>query len=320
MIFGIIVLHTPPYVPLAETGSSIFDFFKAVFQHAIFRSSVPVLTFISGYLLFSENLDLKFRSLFFKKTRTILIPLVLFNLPIALIVYVAQANHLLDHEFSKQLYPFDVSTWVDAIVGLFGSPINYPLNFLRDLYVISIFSPLFGLFLRKFPWTGFLIIFIVFWFNFDGDIILRNTMPISFYAGGMAAICRWDLKRLDKYALLLLLLFLAFCIIIIIFKIENRNYLRLLSPILVWPAASLIVDTRFGAWIAKLAKFSFLTFLMQGPMLLTLWIIYQKYFSEVPYWIFWASTPIIIAVIMVKLHMYVHCAFPRTTSVLLGGR
>ena len=320
MIFGIIVLHTPPYIPLAETGTSIFDFIKALFQHAIFRSSVPVLTFISGYLLFNANLDTKFRTLLTKKTTTILLPLIAFNLPIALVIYIAQANQLLDHQFSQQLYPFDSSVWLDAITGLFGAPINYPLNFLRDLFFISLLAPLFGLLIRQYAWLGLLITFIIFWFNLDGDLILRNTMPIVFYLGGMTAVKTWDLKQLDKYAPLLLLLFLALCAAIIIYQVENRNYLRLVSPILIWPAASLLVNSRFGVWLAGLAKYSFLTFLMQGPMLLISWLIYQKVFPEISYEIFWLSTPIIIAATMTQVQIYSRHLFPKTMRILLGGR
>lgn len=320
MIFGIIILHIPPYIPLAETGILIFDFVKATFQHAIFRSSVPVLTFISGYLLFSTNLDKGFRFLLAKKTKTILIPLILFNLPIALAVYIMQANQLINHEFSQQLYPFTTLVWIDAITGLFGSPINYPLNFLRDLFLISILSPVFGILLRRFAWPGLLLIFIIFWFNLDDNLILRNTMPIVFYLGGMAAIQEWDLKRLDNYALVFLLLFISFCIAIIFFQIENRNYLRIVSPILIWPAASLLVNTKLGKWIAGLSKFSFLTFLMQGPMLLVIWLIYQRVFFAVPYWFFWVLTPFITAAITALIYVYSHRIFPKTMSTLLGGR
>ncbi|EGV33768.1 hypothetical protein ThidrDRAFT_0457 [Thiorhodococcus drewsii AZ1] len=320
MIFGIIVLHAPPYIPLTETGASAFDFLKATFQHAIFRTSVPVLTFISGYLLFSANLDLRYSALLSKKTRTILVPLVLFNLPIALIVYTVQAYQLLDHDFSQKLYPFNFFVWLDAIIGLFGSPINYPLNFLRDLYVISILAPIFGLLIRKLAWTGLLITLLIFWFNFDGNIVLRNTMPILFYVGGMAAILEWDMRKLDKYALMLFVMFLLFCFAIVAFQIENRNYLRLVSPILIWPACSLIVNTKFGVWIAGLAKYSFLTFLAQGPMLLTLWIIYQKIVPDVPYWAYWFSAPLIIALMMVPVYLYGYRKFPKTMKFMLGGR
>ncbi|MET0084631.1 MAG: acyltransferase family protein [Sedimenticola sp.] len=321
MIFGIIVLHTPPYIPLAETGSGLFEFIKAIFQHAIFRASVPVLTFISGYLLFRAQLDLQFNKLLVKKTKTILIPLILFNVPIVLAVYLVQANQLIDHEFSKQLYPLNLTIWVNSIIGLFDAPINYPLNFLRDLYLLSLIAPLLGLFLRRYAWYGLILIFLLFWFNLDGSIILRNTMPIVFYMGGMAAVKEWDLRKLDRFAIPCLVLFLVFCIVVIEFQIENRNYLRLVSPILIWPAASLLVNAWLGNWLVRLSKYSFLTFLAHGPLLLVAMLIYQKLLpAGTPYWLFWVMAPVLTAALLAQIYIFASRFFPKTMSVLLGGR
>lgn len=320
MVFGIVVLHTPPYVPLAEIGSTFFDLFKAFFQHGFFRASVPVLTFISGFLLFSSSLDQNFRLLIKKKSKTILNPLILFNLPLVLLLYFIQFAHIVDHEFSQQLYPFDMLVWLDATIGLNGSPINYPLNFLRDLYIISIGAPIFGLLIRHFPLTGLIAVFIIFWFNFDGPIVLRNTMPIVFYVGGMAAVYQWDLKVLDRYAVILFTLFVALCVSIIYFNIENRNYLRIVSPILIWPAASLVVHTRFGLWVSGMSKCSFFTFLMQAPLLLALWLVYQKLFTVIPYWVFWITAPMFTAMFLSYFYNISRYRFPRIMQFALGDR
>lgn len=68
MIFGIVVLHTPQYVNIADVGSGWFDLLKAFFQSAVFRCTVPVLTTISGYLLFKEGLDRNYRKLAAKRS------------------------------------------------------------------------------------------------------------------------------------------------------------------------------------------------------------------------------------------------------------
>lgn len=320
MIFGIVILHTPPYVPLTETGSSAFDFLKAFFQHAAFRSSVPVLTFISGFLLFSVDLDKQFEKLFAKKTRTILVPLIAFNLPLALVIYVAQSNQFAGSVFSQPLYPFDLRTWGNAVVGLSGPPVNYPLNFLRDLFIVSLMAPLFGAFLRRFAWVGVFVIFGIFWFNLDKDLVLRNTMPIVFYLGGMAAIHNWNMRKLDKYAIWLFFLFVLFCAAMVLFKIENRNYLRLMSPILIWPAASLLVGTKIGLWLQSISKYSFITFLTHGPILFGLWLAYQKVLAPAPYWIFWFSAPVIAAILAAVVQVGGRRACPQVMRVLLGGR
>ncbi|WP_313030735.1 acyltransferase family protein [Massilia alkalitolerans] len=140
MIVGVVILHTPPYVPITEIGPGIFDFIKAFFQNAAFRATVPVLTLISGYLLFRSGLDQDWRRLFNKKARTIVLPFFVFNLLVLASALAAQ--HLLGLRMSYQLLPFDTQTWLDAAFGISASPINYPLNFLRDLIVLMVFAPL----------------------------------------------------------------------------------------------------------------------------------------------------------------------------------
>lgn len=320
LIYGIIVLHVPPYIPLESTGSSIFDLTKAMMQHAVFRCSVPILTFISGFLLFSFSMDLNFRSLIAKKVKTILIPLLLFNIPLAFVVYLIQKLDIVDYEFSAQLYPFDMYRWINATTALFGESINYPLGFLRDLFVISILAPVFGIFLRNWTWLGLTVVFVTFWFNFDGQLVLRNVMPINFYMGGMAAILGWNLRKLDPYAPYLLLIFVSSCIAIVAFSIENRNYLRLVAPIMIWPAASILVGTVFSDFLTRVSKYSFAIFLMHGPILLVLWFLYEKFFQIVPYSIFWLSVPAIVSVLVIGIHTYCYRWFPKASIFALGGR
>jgi succinoglycan biosynthesis protein ExoH len=320
MIFGIVVLHVPPFIPLAETDPSLFASIKAFFQHAVFRTSVPVLTFISGYLLYSSNLDLRFWDLAQKKTRTLLIPLVLFNIPLIIVLYFVQSHGLISHDFSEQVHPFQLTNWVDITLGLTKEPVNYPLSFLRDLFIISLFAPIFGFLLRRLPAVGLLAVFSIFWFNLDGLFVLRNTMPILFYLGGMAALLNWDMKKLDNFGIPLAIAFIAFCIVIIAFKIDNRNYLRIVSPFLIWPAASLISRTAFGHWIAGISKYSFFVFLMHAPLVFALSHLYKSFLSEIPYWFFWTLVPFITAFLLIKLYKFLRLLSPGAMHFALGGR
>ncbi len=60
MIRGVVLPHTRSDVPIAEAGPGWLDRFKAILQDAVSLASVPVLTLISGYLLFGSGLDLGF--------------------------------------------------------------------------------------------------------------------------------------------------------------------------------------------------------------------------------------------------------------------
>lgn len=188
MIVGIIVVHIPPYVPLGETGSTFFDTVKCFFSHGLFRVTVPLLTCISAFLLFESKLYLNYKLLLNKKIKTILIPFLIWNFPLAIMLYFIQMFGLSSHEFDKTLYPFDFISFLDAAIGMSSTPVNYPLNFLRDLLVLSLLSPIIGFLLSKIPIIGFFIIFSIYFFNAEGYLILRDSMMVNFYIGGFLSI------------------------------------------------------------------------------------------------------------------------------------
>ncbi len=319
MIIGIIILHLPPYKPLSEVNGPFFEYIKAFLSHGVFRAAVPVLTAISGYLIFKSRLYLYPKKLVKKKFFSIIYPLIIWNIPFAVFIFAVQKYNLLSHDFSAKLYPFDLMAWINALTGLTESPVNYPLNFLRDLFIISILSPLFWQLIKRAPYTGLVLILVIYQFNLDGQLILRNPMIVSFYLGALAANQQWDLKRLDKYAPILLSIFIAICIAIIYFKIENRNLFRLVSPFLIWPSMSLLENSRAGKFLHNYSKNSFLTFLSHGPLILIIWILFQKIPADIPYLVYWIAAPIITVIITILANRLLH-KVPKLAAILLGGR
>ena len=318
MIAGIVVLHTPKYVPLAELGDGYFDFFKAFFQHAFFRTTVPVLTCISGYLVFKANLDQQVGKLYTKKLRSLGIPFLVFNLGLLGVAYLAQAY--LGVTTSVDLIPYDANTWLNAAFGWKTSPINYPLNFLRDLLAIILITPLLGYLVRKAPMLGLLLVAVVFFKNFDGLLVLRPDMVVTFYVGALAAVYQWNLTKLDRFASALLVVFVGLCAAMVYFKVANSTYLRLVSPFLVWPAASLLVNTAAGKWCMRMSRYSFFIFVTHSVILLASWMVYQKVQTVVPYALYWFLTPVLtIAVLVVTYRMLMH-VFPTITDFALGNK
>lgn len=318
MIFGVVILHVPQYVPLNEMGSSWFDFIKAFCQHALFRATVPVLTLISGYLLFSSTLYQAPLKLWKKKLRSLAVPFLVFNLAVLCVAYVAQAR--LGLTMSYDLLTADAGTWLDAMFGVTNSPVNYPLNFLRDMMVLMLLAPLFGLLLRSAPLPGFILVTLCFYNNFDGALVLRDTMAILFYAGGMAATQKWDLEALDKYAKPILVLFLGLCALIIQMKVANRTQFVLVAPFLVWPAASLFVKTRLGAWAARHSKYSFFVFITHAPLLMVSWALYGKVAQYVPYPVYWVATPLVTVWALMLAYKLGMRVAPTAFAFVTGAR
>ncbi|QNA90840.1 acyltransferase [Massilia sp. Dwa41.01b] len=318
MIFGIVLLHAPPYVPIAEVANNPFDLFKAFFQHAVFRTTVPVLTCISGYLLFKSGLDQTPGKLASKKFRTIVLPFLVFNL--GLLAAALGLYHGLGITLSNDMIPKDGKGWLNAAFGLTGSPINYPLNFLRDLVALMIVAPLLGWFLRKLPWVGLAIVALVYQFNLDGPFVLRNVMWPVFYVGGLVAVRGWNLRALDRYAPLCLALFLGLCAYVIWFRVANTNNLRLVAPLLIWPAAALLQPTAFGRWLGRMSKYSFFIFVAHAPVLLATTIVYKPFAAHVPYPVYWVLAPVLTTASLVLVYLLAMRLMPRLFSFVIGAK
>ncbi|MGI4844855.1 MAG: acyltransferase family protein [Janthinobacterium lividum] len=318
MIVGVVVLHTPPYVPVVDIGPGMFDFVKSFFQNAAFRATVPVLTLISGYLLFRSGLDQDWVRLLKRKIRTIALPFLVFNLIVLAGAFAAQ--YLLGLRMSYQLIPFDAPTWLDAAFSISASPVNYPLHFLRDLMVLMLLSPLLRLALHKCPWVGLAAMILVFFNNLDGTLILREVMPVMFYVGGLAATRNWNLLALDRYALPSLGLLVVLCAFLVYFRIGNTTYFRFVAPFLIWSAAALLHDTRPGRWLQSQSKVSFFIFLAHAPLLLVSSVAYQILGEGIPYPLYWAATPVlIVAILSVAYHAFMRIC-PRLFAPLIGAK
>jgi len=318
MIFGVVLLHTPEYVQISQVGNDWFSLTKAFFQNSLFRTTVPVLTCISGYLVFHSGLDRFPRKLAAKKARSLLLPFLLFNLPLVAIVCVAES--FTNVQTNYHLVPFDAAVWRDAMFGVMNSPINYPLNFLRDMMVLMCLAPALGWLIRHAPALGFVLVCLVFLNDIDGVLVLRNLMAVLFYTGGVAACYRWNLRALDRYALPCAIAFLLLCAGIVYFRVGNTNGLRLVAPLLVWPASALLSGTRVGAWCVRMNRYSFLLFVAHAPILFSTWLVYKHVRTGIPYPLYWISAPVLTAAAIVVLYHAALRLAPGALALALGGR
>lgn len=299
MIVGVVILHTPPQLPLGSIPITLFDHIKAFFQGALFRTTVPILTFISAYLIFLSGLDRKPLKLYEKKFYSLVVPFIIFNLGLLCVTYICQ--RYLSIHILQDLLRADFKKWINAAFGLTHYPINYPLHFLRNLVVLVLFAPLFGILLRRAPYIGLILIFCISHFNLEGYLLLRNNMLLLFYMGGMAALLPVNMLALDKYRISALIIFCILCIGVVIFHVKDISYFVYASPFLVWPAAALLSNTRFGAWLARMSPYSFFIFLAHAPVLAAAVFVYRPFQSFIPYPVFWAVAPLVIVSLLVVI-------------------
>lgn len=319
MVCGIVFIHIPPeeiQTLKTLTDNAQFLFVRNFLVDAVFRGAVPLLTCISAYLIFLYGKDKNALQLVRDKAKSLVIPLIIWNLPIVIAVYLVQKYQGVSHQFVLHLYPLQLLTVLNAIFGVTDKPLNYPLFFLRDLFVLSCLAPIFGLFIRTAPITGFVIVVAFFWF--DNPLLIRSNMALSFYIGGVAAVYDWDLFFLDRYRWTLLALFIAASIVKSQTPGESTLF-RVVSPFMIWPVIGLIENSRFGSVVARLSPGSFFLFLSHLPVLVVSYSLYELY-TVVDYPLYWLITSAAVILLCAIFYRVGYKTLPSIMQVALGGR
>ena len=318
MVCGIVFIHIPPVETEIVTNNTYFLMFRAFWVDAVFRGTVPVLTCISAYLIFRSSKDKKLFALIKDKAESLLFPMVIWNLPIVLAIYLVQRYTAVGYPFRLNLNPIDVLTWMDATLGITDRPANFPLFFLRDLFVLAVLAPIFGFLIRTAPLIGLAVVGVIFWFDLDGLLLLRSSMALNFYIGGLLAVYGWNLFWLDKYKWGMLVLFVAVCVI----KSQtpgDSTLFRVVSPFMIWPVLALIENTRFADFVVKLSPGSFFLFLAHAPLLIGSYIMYQR-LPIVDYPLYWFISSATVILLCALIYMIASRTLPSTMQVALGGR
>ena len=318
MIFGVVIVHTPPTLEVGEMDGSVWAYFVSFLQNGVFLAGVPVLTTMSAFLLFSTGSDLAYLKLLKKKAQSLLIPFVLFNcghIALQVVLRLATGKWL-----GEDLFAQSGEMWMNSLFSLRRAPENEPLHFLRELIVLVALSPLFGLLIRKAPVVGFAAVSLFFLTNSDGFLVNRSDMPVEFYVGGLAAVYRWNLKALDKFSYAASAVFLGACAIVVAYEVKNITWLRLMAPILVWCAVAPLVDTRLGRWLAGLSGFSFFIYLTHAPLMRITWIVFKQAAPHVPVPLFTALAPFAVAAVCIGLYKTAQALVPNGFNWAIGSR
>lgn len=325
LIAAIVVLHAPPVVSLGGILWEPSDLLGTYLQNGLLRAAVPLLTAISGYLLFRSGLDRRPGELLARKSRTLLLPFLLWNLPLAAAVAWAQAHGALG---GQRLYlgSGDPAAWADAVLALTGHPVNYPLHFLRDLFVLSLLAVAIGPVLRRWPLATLLAVLAAFvTFDLDGLLVLRTDMPLMFFAGAVAAVRGADLRVLDAQAVPLFAVFtLVAAVHVAVGETDHSLVLRVIGVLSLWPLSAGIAASALGPWLARQSRHAFFVFAAHAPLLEVLYLAWGRLTARLPGMlpdqIFWVAGPLAAILIAVATHTALAALLPGLAALLTGGR
>lgn len=317
LILSVVFLHLGAPLVQELDRADVLQLLQFFFQDQLGRIAVPTLSMISGYLLFAASLDRTPLTLYRKKARTLLVPFLVFN-----VAYFALQYAIEYATGWAPLYSITNKTAPQLLNLAFGyadNPLNFALHFLRDLFVLILLAPLFGILIRRLPTIGLMLVFTVFMSDLDGHLVNRNTMAVLFYVGGMAAVWRWDLLKFDRFAPYCLAGLVAVCAAMIHSHTESYVYVYLVSPFLVWPAAALLAGTRIGDWALRHSKYSFFLFLAHVPLIRVAQLLHGK-MAWLPQWAYLALGLVLIPLFLFRIYDAANHLMPGTFAFLTGGR
>lgn len=197
-IFCMTFVHVPQGVAdnvyLRSAGA--FDIFYFLMTRIIGLSSVSLLSLVSGYLIVSTYSKLGARQLYASKFKTLVVPLVAWNLVMLalLVVYgilTAKWDNLPD------MTPLGLG---NALLALTEWPAVVPLWFLRDLFVCVLLAPvvLFGL--QRWPLAA-MVALLAFTMLGEPLMVLQRPALLLFFGIGMwVRVAGNDEAAIDRMA------------------------------------------------------------------------------------------------------------------------
>jgi len=184
------------------------------------HASVPLLTVVSGYLLASGRAK-TYGLLVTSKFRSLLLPMMLWSL-VSIIVLLAVQSYT-----GTSLYrPATVLDVINSVVALTSSPANYPLRFLRDLFVCMLVAPLLIRLSPRYGWPVLAILVVAALLDRTWPLFLRPQLPLFFFMGIMLA--HRSIAWVDRFRVV----WFAGAIALTLVRVTAYQYVYELPPLL----------------------------------------------------------------------------------------
>jgi len=333
LIFFIIMLHCYSVQRLVGDHET---YFKVLYPFSLWlgETGVPAYFFISGYLFFlsKKNYGQKLKD----RIHTLLIPYILWNLLLLLFYLVAYA---LGHPlviFKTNIADYN---WIDYLRvfwdrGEFdngnSAPILCPLWYIRNLFVMSLLSPILYYIIR-YVREVFLIAVAVWWMMINNNAFTPQTI-FFFSLGAYFSIFKINpLKMVVEWKGLFLILTCIFAIADIFVHVAVKTPFNLkihrMSLLLNIPALLLIADKTNISGNNKprsfLSQAAFIVFCIHYPIVLVLRKICIIAFANATDAIhipLYFLCVILATTLSIGFYWILDKYFPRAKSILTGNR
>lgn len=313
--------------------SVVFDFLRNLISEGIARSAVPAFFFMSGYFYFY-----RFNRLiedYLKNTRsrirTLLAPYIFWNFAVFFLFLLLQSVGFMAVFFSGKNTPiinWRLLDYLNALAGIDGMPIAYPLWFLRDLIVLCLVAPLIFVLVRSLR-AIFLGAISIVWFLELWPLSIPSADAVTFFTlGAYVSLNKKNVFYFDRFARELVVIYIALLIAdVLLLESEWRSHIHKMAVGLGVVVALVLTDLkeneRVRVFLLRGAPASFFVFCAHEPLLSgTRKIAYLLLEPSSPALVFflYIFLTILVVTVLVVLHKVLLSRFPLVLSWVTGGR
>jgi surface polysaccharide O-acyltransferase-like enzyme len=340
-IVGVIYIHaygtTIPYangtLGRADTNG-LTDFIRTLISQGLARIAVPLFFLMAGYLFFANFRwsEQTFKKKVLGRTRSLLIPFLIWNSIVLAIVALAQAIPATQPYFSgagSLIADYSLFQYVNALLGLKGYPIAYHFWFIRDLILLVLLAPVIAVILR-FAFLPFFLALYIFWVADLWPIMAPGVVGLFFFSiGAFCAIKGKSLFVLDRFGALALLAFIPILLVDTLWHDAWYNVFFHRTGLMVGVVAALY-STRLLAKhtgvtnaLVRLGGASFFVYAAHEPFLRIMRMLSYRFLPlDGPYMILliYLLLPLLIIAVLLGCHRGLSSLCPRLLSVITGGR
>lgn len=275
--------------PLLQNNFVIF--IKFIFRQLLPSGSMSLLPAITGLLVFAKPTQRPYMVNVKKWGRSLLLPYLTWGIIFAVFFYTVIALGISTHIFrSPELTAYNVA---DAIIGIDGLPVDYPLYFLRNMFGLLLFYPVIGWLTNKF---GIIPVLILMALKFSGAPLPHFndswSIPLGIFLGAYLASRANILSKADQWGPIGALVWLTLSTTMAYnyaFAHDNtllayHDYIKPISDVSavlgMWWISQYFTRPIPKAIFKRIYPFSFPIFCLHAPFLNVLWKIYTIYFIQ----------------------------------------
>lgn len=338
LIVGVVILHS--YLESVSAGGvslldpSDFPFCMnlSYFLTKTFTAFVPAFFLISGYLYFLNFKEFTKQGYFIKvkkRIKTLLVPYLFWNSLILLLLIVQQSVVPgLGAGGATLIKNYTLVDWIKA----YWLPVSGQLWFVRDLFIVSILSPLVYYALKKCRIYALLFLGII-WYS--GLIMqnIQNFTIMSLFFFTLGAYCSLFDKNIigitKPYFKLSVFLFVVISVIIMLNRGNDilSNYLLriniLVELIILFNVTAYLVSERKWSMSNFLSKSSFFIYIFHYQFTFLFLRLACKFLSpqsELMLFLIYIACPVFVIGLGLVIYYCLEKYFPKVLVVVAGGR